>query len=67
VRDPEPGDIVVWWRDRKDGPLGHVGIVELRQGQSIQTIEGNRTAKVARFTYSLGRMPRLLGFVRIPN
>ncbi|MCW5946742.1 MAG: CHAP domain-containing protein [Fimbriimonadales bacterium] len=67
AKDPQPGDIVVWWRGRKDGPLGHVGIVELRHGQWIQTIEGNRTTKVARFTYDLGRMPRLLGFVRIPG
>lgn len=67
VKEPQPGDIVVWWRDRRDGPLGHVGIVEHRQDQSIQTIEGNRTPKVARFNYKLGRMPRLLCFVRIPG
>ncbi len=65
TEDPQPGDLVVWWRGSKTGPLGHIGIVEARAGSLLGTIEGNRTSRVAQFSYRLGRMPRLLGFVRI--
>jgi len=63
--DPQPGDLVVWSRGSPSGPLGHVGIVSKRDGEEIETLEGNRGSKVAFYKYNLGKMPRLLGFIRI--
>lgn len=66
THDPQPGDLVVWSRGSPSGPFGHIGIVVKRIGDEIETIEGNREPKVAIFKYRLGKMPRLLGFIRIP-
>ena len=63
--DPKEGDIVVWSRGNPAGPFGHAGLVLKRRGESLETIEGNRTPRVEKFKYTLRRMPRLLGFVRI--
>ena len=63
---PEPGDIVVWWRERLAGWMGHVGLVhQLRDGM-LYTIEGNKSPKVQGFSYVFSRMEKLLGFGHVP-
>lgn len=65
VSTPQPGDVIVFTRG---GQKGHVGIVEKVEGKIITTIEGNvgpYPAKVKRFTYTLGKIPNLIGFVRL--
>lgn len=64
--DPQPGDLVVWSRGNPSGPSGHIGIISKREGDEIEAIEGNRQPKVATFKYHLGKMSRLLGFIRLP-
>jgi len=62
---PRPGDLIVFSRGSKGG---HIGIVEKVQGGTITTIEGNSgkfPAKVRRFTYKLGSIKNLLGFIRV--
>ena len=64
VKNPKPGDVVVF--TRKGG--GHVGIVESVEGGRLVTIEGNVgkfPAKVKRMTYRLNNIPNLLGFIRV--
>jgi uncharacterized protein (TIGR02594 family) len=67
-KSPRPGDLIVFWRVNRDGRLGHVGIVEKVLGNRIVTIEGNTgefPAKVKRHEYTIGQIPRLLGFVEL--
>lgn len=61
---PRPGDVIVWWRGSVRGWQGHIGLVAGHADGIVHTIEGNRTAKVAAFQYTLGRIERLLGFGR---
>lgn len=63
--DPEPGDIVVWWRVRADGWQGHIGLVHHTADGFIYTIEGNKSSKVQGFHYVKSNMEKLLGFARI--
>lgn len=63
---PIPGDIIVWWRNAPSSWEGHIGIVLSYSGGIIETIEGNKTPKVGKFTYTLGAIEQLLGFARIP-
>lgn len=68
-QSPEPGDIVVWWRRRRDGSEGHIGLVQRLEHGVLYTIEGNKggfPAKVNQFDYVLSRMDKLLGFGRVP-
>lgn len=68
VKDPRPGDIIVFWRGKPNGWQGHAGIVEKVDGEKIVTIEGNvgdYPAKVRRFEYQKNNIPKLLGFVRV--
>lgn len=65
--EPEPGDIIVWWRGQPDGWKGHIGFVHHCSHGIVYTIEGNKGAFPARvrgFDYVLGRIERLLGFGR---
>jgi hypothetical protein len=63
---PQPGDIVVWWREKLSGWLGHVGFVhQLKQGM-LYTIEGNKSPNVQGFSYVFSRMDKLLGFGHVP-
>jgi hypothetical protein len=66
---PQPGDIVVWWRGQKESWKGHIGLVHhATDGGILYTIEGNKgnfPAPVSPFDYVLGRMDRLLGFGRV--
>jgi CHAP domain len=64
---PEPGDIVVWWRNKLESWEGHIGIVSGYSDGIVHTIEGNRgdyPSKVSAFHYKLGKIDRLLGFAR---
>lgn len=67
--EPQPGDIVVWWRGQPDGWKGHIGLVHHCADGMVYTIEGNKgsyPARVRGFDYVLGRIDRLLGFGRVP-
>lgn len=66
---PEPGDIVVWWRDQPNAVLGHIGLVHHVSNGILYTIEGNKggfPAPVRGFNYTLSQMERLLGFGHVP-
>ena len=65
VRSILPGDIVVWWRESVSSWKGHVGFVHHADQGKIFTIEGNKSARVEGFDYSIVGMEKLLGFVRI--
>lgn len=67
---PQPGDLIVWWREPVGSGNGHIGIVRSYEHGVLRTIEGNRgnfPAPVAEFTYVLSRIEKLLGFARIPD
>ena len=59
---PEPGDLVFWWRVSVDDWRGHVGLVHQVKDGMLYTIEGNKSTRVAGFSYVLSRMEKLLGF-----
>jgi hypothetical protein len=59
---PQPGDIVVWWRENLSGWLGHVGFVHQVKDGILYTIEGNKSPKVQGFSYVFSRMDKVLGF-----
>lgn len=63
---PLPGDIVVWWREKLSGWLGHVGLVYQLKDGMLYTIEGNKSPKVQGFSYVASRMDKLLGFGHVP-
>jgi peptidoglycan hydrolase-like protein with peptidoglycan-binding domain len=63
---PQPGDIIVWWREAPTAWQGHVGFVLSYRGGVLSTIEGNKTPKVGKFSYTFGKIDRLLGFARVP-
>jgi len=68
VTNPQPGDVICFWRVSKNSWNGHVGIVEKIDGNKITVIEGNSgdyPAKVKRLTYTMGHIDKLLGFVRL--
>ncbi len=68
VRNPLPGDVVVFWRGNPHASTGHVEIVERVTSGEIVTIAGNTggyPSRVKRITYRRGSIPRLLGFVRL--
>jgi hypothetical protein len=65
--EPEPGDIVVWWRVRADGWQGHVGLVHQVKDGMLYTIEGNKSTRVQGFSYVYSRMEKLLGFGQVPG
>lgn len=67
---PEPGDIVVWWRGKPEGWMGHIGFVHHCSNGIVYSLEGNKgnfPAPVRGFSYTLGRIDRLLGFGRVPD
>lgn len=51
---PNPGDIIFYDWDKKDGWPEHVGIVESVSGNQITVIEGNKSDAVARRTIAVG-------------
>lgn len=64
---PQPGDLVIWWRVKKEGWQGHVGLVHQLKDGMIYTIEGNKSPRVQGFSYVFSRMERLLGFGHWPG
>ena len=62
---PKPGDIISWWRLSMSSGLGHIGIIHHFEDGFIYTIEGNKAANVAGFSYVKTRMDKLLGYGRI--
>ena len=61
---PQPGDIVTWWRVSLSSGLGHIAIVHHYQDGFLYTLEGNKAANVAGFSYVKTRMEKLLGYGR---
>ncbi|POY37285.1 peptidoglycan-binding protein [Solitalea longa] len=61
----EPGDIVAWWRVSMPSGLGHIGIVHHFEDGFIYTLEGNKAANVAGFSYVKTRMDKVLGYGRV--
>ncbi len=64
---PQPGDIVVWWRDQLSSGKGHIGLVHQLRDGFLYTIEGNKSTKVQGFNYVFSRMDKLLGFGHVPD
>ena len=64
-RQPEPGDIAGWWRTNLASGKGHIAIVHHCKDGFLYTIEGNKAANVAGFSYVKTRMDKLLGFGRV--
>jgi CHAP domain/Putative peptidoglycan binding domain len=63
--EPQPGDIVAWWRVSMPSGLGHIGIVHHYKDGFLYTIEGNKAANVAGFSYVKTRMDKTLGYARV--
>ena len=64
---PQPGDIVVWWRDQLVSGKGHIGLVHQLSNGFLYTIEGNKSPDVQGFNYVFSRMDKLLGFGQVPD
>jgi len=64
---PQPGDIVVWWRDQLSSGRGHIGLVHQLLDGFLYTIEGNKSPNVQGFNYVFSRMDKLLGFGHVPD
>lgn len=64
---PQPGDIVVWWRDQPSSGKGHIGLVYQLSDGFLYTIEGNKSPNVQGFNYVFSRMDKLLGFGQVPD
>ena len=62
---PLPGDIVTWWRVSMSSGFGHIAIVHHYKDGFLYTLEGNKAANVAGFSYIKTRMDKLLGYGRI--
>lgn len=66
VTEPRQGDVVIFWREKKDSWKGHVGIYishNLR-GDSVYCLGGNQGNMVKIETYSVSR---ILGYRRLGN
>lgn len=63
IKTPEVGDVVVFWRDKKDSWKGHVGlfIAYSQDKKSIYVLGGNQSNKVSINLYPVSQ---LLGFRR---
>jgi hypothetical protein len=64
---PQPGDVVVWWRESLPSGHGHVGLVHQLTDGFLYTIEGNKSPQVQGFSYVFSRMDKLLGFGHVPD
>ena len=64
--NPAAGDIVTWWRVSTTSGFGHIAIVHHYGDGFLYTIEGNKAANVAGFSYVKTRMNKLLGYARVP-
>lgn len=59
---PQPGYIIMYDWDKKDGWPEHVGIVESVSGKTFTVIEGNKSDAVGRRTVNVGS-PSIRGFI----
>ena len=64
LSDAQEGDIVVFWRENKDGAQGHVGFYAGQIGDKILVLGGNQSNKVSITGYPVSR---LLGVRRAPG
>lgn len=64
VSNPEPGDIVIFWRDSIDSYKGHVGVFMgySQDHTRIYTLGGNQSNQVSQTAYAANQ---LLGFRRL--
>jgi uncharacterized protein (TIGR02594 family) len=62
VKDPIPGDIVVFWREDKNSWKGHVGVYINRIGDFIYVLGGNQSNMVNIAPYNV---EKLLGYRRL--
>lgn len=64
TENPQPGDLIFFWRDSPKSWKGHVGTVKKVTPTEIITVEGNIKNKVVIRTYNRHHIPRLLGFAK---
>ena len=66
THNPEPGDIVVFWRERIDSRKGHVGIYlgYSKDGSRVYVLGGNQGDAVSISAYDADR---ILGFRRLTS
>jgi uncharacterized protein (TIGR02594 family) len=62
IKDPVLGDIVIFWRENKDGWKGHVGIYINEDSKNINVLGGNQGNEVCIKPYP---KDRLLGYRRL--
>jgi len=63
ITDPEPGDVVIFWRESPKSWKGHVGMFDgFRRNGSIYCLGGNQGNQVSKSAQSADR---LLGFRRL--
>lgn len=65
TKNPQPGDLVFFWRESPTSWKGHVGVVESVTSDTLTTVEGNVSNRVQRRTYPRHAIPRLLGFGKV--
>ena len=53
---PQMGDIVVFWRVKKDSELGHVGIFINEDGDYVNVLGGNQSGMVRISPYEKSRI-----------
>lgn len=63
VNDPEPGDVVVFWRGSRDGWQGHVAFYVDESDDAVKVLGGNQRNQVNVMPYSKGQV---LGYRRYP-
>lgn len=63
-KTPEPGDVVIWCKECPDAWRGHVGFVHHSANGKLYTIEGDKSAMVHGFSYSLARLAKQVVFCR---
>lgn len=66
VKNPEPGDVVIFWRENISSHFGHVGIYlgYSKDGSRVYVLGGNQGDSVSISAYSASR---ILGFRRLSN
>lgn len=63
MQDPKLGDIVIFWREKKDSWKGHVGLYAGQDDKYIHCLGGNQSNQVNIKPYPKSKV---LGFRRIP-
>jgi uncharacterized protein (TIGR02594 family) len=61
VESPQPGDIVIFWRGRRDSWQGHVGYYLSHTSKEVLVLGGNQDKQVKEKYYP---MERVLGYRR---